>query len=138
MIKVILDTNTIISGLGWEGSSQQIMNRFLNDEFKIVISPEILKEVENVLFRDKFSFIDKSKKEEFILILSELTEIVNPKLRLRICRDENDNKFLELAVESNANYIVSGDLDLLSIKEYNRIKILSSKDFLNILKKSKP
>ncbi len=66
MIRTVIDTSTLISALGWEGKPQQILTYCLEKQFKLVTSPQILKEVREVLFREKFDFIDHSKKNEFI------------------------------------------------------------------------
>jgi len=133
MIIAVIDTSTLISALGWEGKPQQILNYCLEKKFKFVTSPPILQEIRDVLFREKFDFIDSSKKNEFILLLSQLADIVHPKHKVDICRDKKDNKFIELALSAKAEIIVSSDNDLLDIKEYNGIKILSASEFLKIL-----
>ena len=124
MIKAVMDTSTLISALGWEGKPQQIFNYCLDKKWTPVISPEILEEIREVLFREKFNFIDADKKNEFILLLSQLAEVVYPMHKLNICRDKEDNKFIELAVTAKADYIVSGDCDLLELKMYSGIKII--------------
>jgi putative PIN family toxin of toxin-antitoxin system len=70
-----------------------------------------------------------------ILLLSELSEIITPTHKVNICRDKNDNKFIELALSANVKFIVSGDEDLLAVKKYKKIKILSAQEFLKILEK---
>lgn len=137
MIRVVVDTSTLISALGWEGKPQQVMDKCLDKRFKIVTSPEILKEVKEVLFRDKFAFIDADKKNEFLLLLSQLAEIIVPKHKVDICRDKDDNKFIELALTAKVEIIVSSDEDLLAIDEYKKIKILSPHEILELLGKEK-
>lgn len=133
MIISIIDTSTLISALGWEGKPRQILNYCLEKRFKLITSPQILMEIREVLFREKFDFIDSGKKNEFILLLSQLAEIVYPKHKVDICRDKEDNKFIELALSANVNIIVSSDNDLLVIGEYRGIKILSVDEFLKML-----
>src|SRR3989338_1816580 len=65
-------------------------------------------------------------------ILSEAT-LINPSHKVDICRDPHDNKFIECAIAAGADYVVSGDEDLLSIKEYENTKIVSIDGFLQIL-----
>ncbi len=60
---------------------------------------------------------------------NEYEEIIEPVTHVEICRDPDDNKFLECAKDSHALYIVSGDKDLLVIKEYENIQIMTAKDF---------
>ena len=137
MIGAVVDTSTIISAVGWEGKPQQIVDKCLDKEFKLVTSPEILEEVRGVLFRPKFDFIDADRKNEFLLLLSQLAEIVIPKHKVEICRDKDDNKFIELALTARVKIIVSSDEDLLILKEYKDIKILSPSEFLEFLKEKK-
>lgn len=113
------------------------MDKCLDKRFKIVTSPEILEEVKEVLFRDKFAFIDSDKKNEFLLFLSQLAEIIVPKHKVDICRDKDDNKFIELALTAKVKIIVSSDKDLLAITEYKKIKILSPHQLLELLGKEK-
>ena len=135
-MRIVVDTSTLISAFGWEGKPQEIMNKLLDNEFDLVLSPEILEEIREVLFREKFDFINSDKKNEFLLLLSQLAEIIIPKHKVDICRDKEDNKFIELALTSNIKIIVSSDEDLLSIKEYKDIKILSPSEFLEFLKEN--
>ena len=135
MIRAVIDTSTLISAVGWEGKPQQILDYCLDKKFKIVTSPEILEEIREVLFREKFNFIDSDKKNEFVLLLFQLAEITYPTHKVDICRDKDDNKFIELALSANVKIIVSSDNDLLAIKEYEGIKILSPHDFLKILER---
>ena len=133
MIMAVIDTSTLISALGWEGKPQQILNYCLEKKFKLVTSPKILQEIRDVLFRPKFDFIDSSKKNKFILLLSQLAEIVYPTHKVDICRDKKDNKFIEVALSAKVKIIVSSDEDLLVLKEYQGIKILSVNEFLKVI-----
>ena len=137
MIRAVVDTSTIISAVGWSGNPQEIMDKCLDKGFKLITSPEILEEVREVLFRPKFAFIDSDKKNEFLLLLSQLVEIVIPEHKIDICRDKDDNKFIGVALTAKANIIVSSDEDLLILKEYKDIKILSPSEFLKLLKEER-
>lgn len=135
MIRAVIDTSTLISALGWEGKPQQILNHCLDKRIKIVISPEILEEIREVLFRKKFAFIDSDRKNEFILLLSQMAEIVYPVHKANICRDNDGNKFIEAALSAKANIIVSSDGDLLALKGYEGIEILSPSEFIGLLER---
>ena len=135
MIGAVIDTSTLISALGWEGKPQQVLYCCLDKRFKLVLSPEILEEAKEVMFRKKFAFIDSDKKNEFILLLSQLAEIAYPTHRVDICRDKDDNKFIEAALSAKANVIVSSDGDLLALKVYEGIEILSPSEFLGLLER---
>ena len=133
MISVVLDTNILISAMGWEGKPQKILSKCFENKFKLIISPEILEEIRDVLFRKKFNFIDDNKKNEFILLLAELADVKTATHKVDICRDKDDNKFIELALTAKVKYIVSGDNDLLSIKKFKGIKIISAREFLKVI-----
>lgn len=134
-MKAVLDTNVIISALGWQGRPQDIFNAFIDGKFDLVITPSILNEIDTVLKRSKFDFIPQAQKDELLLLLSELAEIVIPVEKINACRDKNDNKFLEAAVKSSAEFIVSGDNDLLEMKEFRGTKIVSVDEFCKLLQK---
>ena len=63
-----------------------------------------------------------------IVSLSHL--VIAPKITVKVCRDEKDNKFLECAESAKADYIVSGDEDLLYLKEFKSTRIITAKEFL--------
>ncbi|MFH1850589.1 MAG: putative toxin-antitoxin system toxin component, PIN family [archaeon] len=133
-MKVVLDTNILISAIGWEGKPRVILEKCLDNRFRLATSHQILAEVCQVLARKKFSFIDKTIRDEFIMLLSGLAEIVNPREKINICRDKEDNKFIEAALAAKADHIVTGDYDLLEIKKYGGIRILSADEFLRSLR----
>lgn len=133
MIGVVLDTSTLVSAIGWKASKpRKILDKCLRKELILLTSPKCLEELKDVLFRKKFDFISKDTKEELLLLLSDIAEIVIPKTRINICRDKKDNKFIELALYGKANYIVSSDDDLLALKMVNNIEIINPSKFLKL------
>lgn len=131
MIKAVLDTNVFISALFWKGSPYQVLKNGIEGEFVIVSSSEILAEVRERLL-NKFEFPPEDTFS-FIEIITVNSFIVDPLLNLNIVKvDPKDNKIIECAVAGKADYIVSGDKHLLDIKEYDKIKIISPKEFLEI------
>jgi len=130
---VVVDTNVVLSyALKPNGEAGKA---FLNamENFNILQSNETFEEFVEVINREKFSkYIPDEFREELIdrfAARSELVEI-NHTVERDLCRDPKDNKFLELAVSGNAKYIISGDKDLLDIKQYKEIEILSPSQFL--------
>jgi len=132
-MKVILDTNVIVSGIFWKGASEKVLYAWADDKFKLVISSEIIKEIIKTLMNFKI----KLPFNEILLWLSVLlwkAELVEPEERVDVVKDDpDDNKFIEAAIEGNADYIVSQDKHLLNIKEYKGIKIILPEDFLKII-----
>ncbi len=133
-MKVVVDTNVLASGIFWKGTPNQVMKCWSSDHaFDLVISHDILCEYRDVLERmsKKVKFIHVDKVIEMITIYGKL---VNPNsLDSSACRDPDDVKFIEAALAGEANYIVSGDNDLLTLKAYAGISILKPAAFLKEL-----
>ncbi len=135
MYKLVLDTNTLVSAFFWDGNESDLFEKIEKGKFELFISKEILDEVEDVLNRDKFKEVTlkaNQKSDEIIQkIISVSHFVIGPKLNIKICRDSKDDKFIECAVNANADYIVSGDKDLLVLKKYKTIKIVKTSQVLN-------
>ena len=130
MLKVVLDTNVLISAIVFGGKPLDVFNSILKGQIRLVISKNILDEMEGVLSGKKFQYpeqIIRSIRNE----LEDLAEFVTPKKAVKkIKEDPDDNRILECALESGAHLIISGDHHLLELKHYRNIKILSPSDFL--------
>ncbi|MBW2975272.1 putative toxin-antitoxin system toxin component, PIN family [Candidatus Woesearchaeota archaeon] len=132
--RVVLDTSTLVSAIGWkESKPRQILDKCLNKEIILLVSYDCLNELEGVLLREKFDFIDKNMKKELICSLLEIAEIITPVTHKEICRDKKDNKFIELAIDGKADYIIASDDDLISLKKVEYIRIINPSDFLKII-----
>lgn len=112
-LKVVLDTNIFISALIHRGVARTFIFQLLSRNIKIALSNYIIFEVEEVLKRNKF-------KDREILESTPL-------------RDPKDHPILKTAEIGKADYIITGDNDLLSLKIWNRIKILSMREFMNLI-----
>lgn len=128
--KVVIDTNIFISGLNFTGKPSEVLELFINDEIEVYISPFILKEMEKIL-REKFEWSEEQVERVLDQIKRKAIQ-VQPKIKISVIKEkEDDNRILECAVEGKVQYIVSGDKrHLLSLKEYQEIKILSPAQFL--------
>lgn len=133
MIKAVLDANVIISSIFWRGKPYQLMRRGIEGKCTFVISMPIIDEVASKL-RSKFH-LPEDKVGMLVDILLAFSTIVEPKAKLNAVKaDASDNKIIECAVEGNAEYIVSGDVHLLEMGEYEGIKIVTPSQMLKILK----
>ena len=133
--RIVLDTNIIISAFGWDGKPRGILREILNKEFDLIISKKQLEEIFKVLGYPKFKFTD-SQKSKFINILIEISIIVNTYNKINIIKDDPyDNNILESAAKNNVDYLISGDKDLLRLKNINNIRILTASEFLELIKK---
>lgn len=129
--RVVLDTNILISGIGWSGPPKEVVEAFLKGEFILLISESILNELEIVLNYKKFHFIPDYLKESLINNLLKAAEFVKTKKKLDIIKeDPEDNKVLECALSGKADYIVTGNEHLLKLHKFNNIKILTPIEFL--------
>jgi|SRR3972149_10406119 len=137
--RVVVDTNVLISGLlGIKNSpSGKILKAMRNQKFILINSPLILKEIGEVINRKRIVKITKMSVEERKSFLEELIErgevSAGNQLSKIIGRDVKDDKILACAYEAKADYIVTGDEDLLVLKEYEGTMITTPKEFVEIL-----
>lgn len=102
MIRVVPDTNIIISSIFWRGPPYEIIRKGLNEKYQLVVSAEILGEVVDKL-RNKFQFPEE-KIQELIDILMTYCHIIQPSSKFDVVRDNTDNKIIECAFDGNADY----------------------------------
>lgn len=132
-MKVVPDTNVLISALFWRGNPYRILRLAIEGKIKLVISEEIIEEVREVLMREEKFELTEEEIETYCTLLRYHAELVNPSKTLRaITKDPDDNKFLECAVEGKADCIVSGDSHLLELGEYKGIKILTPAELIKL------
>lgn len=134
MIRVVLDSNVLISSLFWKGLPRHIVDLAIARHIEAMTSPDILLEIEAVL-REDFSDILYSKVEEIIRdILSYSRLVSSEKIFVKGLRDAADAKIIACALAGKADYIVTGDKDLLVLKEYKGIHIITPKTLFTIIK----
>ena len=97
----------------------------------IALSKEVFAEITEVLERPKFArAISEDRRLDVIQLLAATAEWYSPIIKFKVCRDEKDNKYLDLASMAGAAAIVSGDADLLVLDPWQGIRILRAADFL--------
>ena len=127
MLKVVIDTNLIISSL-WGGKSKELIDLWQNGKIEVLTSRAIIKEYLEVLARFNLTMEDYN---EWAWNFSNKTTSLDPKKEFKLVKaDPDDDKFIECAVEGRADYILAGDKHLLNLKEHNGVKILLVADFL--------
>lgn len=130
-IKIVIDTNIFVSAFLGSKNARLLVKETINGDFLLVISKEQLREIKEVLYRPKFSkYITPAEVDELISLLSMKAIVPVIYEKIRACRDPKDNMILEEAVYGNAQYIVTGDNDLLVLNPYKWIKIVNPKDFI--------
>jgi putative PIN family toxin of toxin-antitoxin system len=132
-MKVILDSNIIVAAFSSRGLCQSLFELCI-DRYEIIISNHILKEIYRIL-HEKFK-MPREKVEAIIDYLNEFCECsIYEKLENEVCRDKDDDEISALAESTRADYIVSGDKDLLVLENFNMIPIVSPREFWNIARK---
>ena len=123
-MKAVFDTNVLVAAFVSEGVCAKLLGRARRKKLNLVISPFILKEFENVLLK-KFS-ASKEQIRTAAKLISEAAQIVSHASMVSgICRDPDDDQILSCALSVKADYLVTGDLDLLELKEFHGIEILT-------------
>ena len=127
-MRILIDTNILISGLFFHGLPKKLLSEMDFEKFNICVNEEIVLEyIEKVdkKFSNAKYVIDKELREKFFSSLQSF----EMKSDLKICRDPKDDKFINCAIDAKAIYIVSGDSDLLTIKNFAGIEIVTAREF---------
>jgi len=134
IIRVVLDTNVLISALLFKGELSRIVGLWQKGKITPVISKETFDELRTVLEYPKFSL---SRAEIESLIENEILpffEVVNVGKHVKgACRDPGDDKFISCALSANADCIVTGDKDLSDLRKFQSIKIIYASDFIKMV-----
>ena len=138
-LRAVVDTNLFISGLfGKDTLSAQLQDLWINQDFDLITSVEIIKEVSRVFYYSRIQKRFKPKEESirrfFRLIFRKAIIAKDIYKTDRITDDPTDNKFLACALEKKADYIVSRDPHLRNIKHYHGIQIIDAKTFIEKVK----
>jgi putative PIN family toxin of toxin-antitoxin system len=138
-MRVVLDTNVVVSAtLIRGGNEDRILRAWQRGAFDLVLSPPILEEIGRALLYEKLQRFQWMSEEEIVSFLEALSQesiLVPGDTALKVSRDPADDKFLAAAIEGRAQYVVSGDRDLLTVKAYRGIGIVRPAAFLEILRR---
>jgi len=130
-MKLVLDTNIFISAFYWGGEPLKLINRIIEGQDELFVSNEILNETASAMARPKFK-----TKPEIIDRYIRTIEKIGKKVFITgnvkgICRDRDDDDKIECGILSGADFLITGDEDLLVLKNYKQLKILTVKEFLD-------
>lgn len=135
-LTAVFDTNILFSATGWRGNPFQCVERARAGEIQAVTCPELVEELAEKL-NLRLHFSAEQVAETLADYLGFLRVVQIPKLLKAVPRDPEDNMVLECAIEGQAQYVVSGDNDLLVLKEFRGIQIVRASDFLKVLADAK-
>jgi len=124
--RIVLDTNALVSRLLSPDSVPGRAVRQAVRDAQILLSQAVLEELVEVLSRSKFDpYVTIQDRQQFLRLLSRIADTVPIIHTVHECRDPRDNKFLELAVNGDAGFIVTGDRDLLALDPFRTIRIIT-------------
>jgi len=128
-LKLVFDTNIYISAFVITGSlAEKAILKVIKENYRLFISKEIVDEVLSVLSK-KFDY-NKEMLSRTAIFLSEIAELIKTHDKVYILKDKADNRIIECVVLAEADIIVSGDKEMLSLKEYKGIKIITLREFI--------
>ena len=128
-MRVVFDTNILVSALVFPGGrGDAALRRIIAGTDRLLLSRAILDELLEVLSR-KFAR-DAEELAHVAVFFSELALVVTPKRRLRVVRDDSDNRILECAIAGRADAIVTGDKALLALKNFRGIPVVTLRSYL--------
>ena len=129
--RIVADTNLLVSRLLLPQSLPAQAVRKAVDEGQLVVSDATLGELADVLSRAKFDpYVSLEDRQDFIRVLNRVAERIIVTAPIKACRDPKDDKFLEVALNGEANLILTGDRDLLALHPFRGVDILSPRDYL--------
>lgn len=132
-LKFVIDTNTLVSSILMVSSVPDRTVKLIRHSGIILISVATIEELQKVMNRPKFDkYVDREIRSEFIAQLTQQSELVEINEPVIACRDSKDDKFLELAVNGKADYLMSGDRDLLVLHPFRGIPIITPAAFLEL------
>ena len=137
-MRITLDTNIMVASTFWAGAPDRIMRLVEDEKVDLVLSEDIIGELLGVL---EYEELKKKAKDNGLVMrrsvekIVSVSEVINPQRRLFVIKeDPDDDKFIECAVEGDAEYLISRDKHLLKLKKYKKIRIVKPEEFLKSFK----
>lgn len=132
-MRLILDTNLWISFL-ISSKYDKLDELLINQETKLLFSHQLLEEFITVSKRPKLrKYFSRDELEDLLETIDEVAEFINVTTEISECRDPKDNFLLSLAVDGKADYLLTGDKDLLVLKKIGNTEIKTISEFFNIV-----
>ncbi|HEU4644584.1 MAG TPA: putative toxin-antitoxin system toxin component, PIN family [Burkholderiales bacterium] len=130
-MKVVFDTNVLVAALVFPGGrGEEALQRILTERDELVLSKAILDELLGVLAR-KFAR-DAEELSRVAVLLGEVSSLAKPARRVRVLRDDPDNRILECAAAARADLIVTGNEALLALGKFEGVRIVRLADYLRM------
>lgn len=127
----VFDNNVLVSAVLLGGVPRNAFDKLL-DIGTILVSVPVLLELAEVLNREKFDkYVTHDERMRFLVSFLKVAEIIEINETITVCRDPKDDKLLELAVSGNADFLVTGDKDLLALNPFLEVDIITPREFFD-------
>lgn len=133
MLNIVVDTNQFLSGFIYHGMMKTVFDLVLENKLRLYVSPALKTEVLRKL--QEFN-VGEMARSEVMFFMDSRGILVEPTMKIKACRDKEDNFALELSEESGADYLITRDKDLLDLHQWKQAKIIKPEDFLPFLRKT--
>lgn len=132
MLRIVIDTNVLVSAIIWQGKPRDLVLKLL-EEHTVILSPLMLAEFVDVIARDKFT-VKSSQVNRFLSDLKTKTKMVKDNVMFTvISEDADDDIVLNTAYTGKADYIVTGDKHLLAVRKFKKTQIVNVTEMLEIV-----
>jgi putative PIN family toxin of toxin-antitoxin system len=132
-MRVVLDANVLVSGAFWSGPPFRVLSLWAADQVQVLASEPILQEYAAALRDLGLDRGELHLSHAWIAFIFQHASLIDVRTAVDACRDPDDDKYLACAVDGGADFIVSGDGDLLAMKAFRGIPIVSPRRFLEIV-----
>jgi hypothetical protein len=130
-LRIIIDTNLWISFL-ISGRYKKLDQLFFQNQLVLLFSIELLNEIDITVSKPKLKkYFKEQALEEMLSAFESYIDLVTVKSEIQVCRDKKDNFLLALAKDGKADYLLSGDQDLLTLNKFSKTRITTIADFIS-------
>lgn len=138
-MKIVLDTNILVSALIKAGKPRELLFRIVEDRTQLVVSRGIIQELLDVAEDPRIRrYVDEGDLVSFLRVLGSIAKMVRVRSRFKVVKDDpDDDIILRTAHDSRADYVASGNEHLLAIREFRGIRILTVNEMLNLLEEER-
>ena len=129
-LRGVFDNNVLVSAALLTGVPRKAFDKLLDNAI-VLVSVPVLLELADVLNRPKFNkYVTHDERMRFMMSFLKVAEMIEVRETIKVCRDPKDDKLLELAVSGNADFLVTGDKDLLVLNPFRGVEIITPREFL--------
>ncbi|MDE1725568.1 MAG: putative toxin-antitoxin system toxin component, PIN family [Thaumarchaeota archaeon] len=133
-MRIVLDTNILISALITDGTPRAVLHEIITRDHKIIISRKIIEEFVKITATPRIrKYVTKDEVTRFLQDVSLISKLVVIRSRPSVVRDHKDNFIMATAHDGHARYLVTGDNDILTLRKFRGIKIVTANEMLKIL-----